>query len=264
MAPTLENTIGGSHKQHLVNKQMTMTPAVTNLKSNTTAVAAAAADVLASVDLAGADPKKAAAVAPFGEFNLLLSRLERAFSRSESSVDVDEVWRILEDYNSNMDEWAKYAYYDMTKYKRNLVAEYEKYNVMIITWGPGSRSCIHDHAGSHCFMKVLDGELIEGRFAWPDEKALKGAKTQEMSRVRDTRMRLNDVVYIHDKVGLHLVENVNPKKTAASLHVYIPPYHECKAFDPRTGRAIECQLDFYSKCGRVVKEDEKEGDKYKC
>lgn len=136
-------------------------------------------------------------VGSFNEFDLMISRLERAFSRSDSSVDVDEIWRVLEDYNSNSAEWAKYAYYDMTKYTRNLVAEFDKFNVMIITWGPGSRSCIHDHAGSHCFMKVLDGELIEGRFAWPDERTLVGAKTQEMSRVKDTQMRLNDIYYIH-------------------------------------------------------------------
>lgn len=137
------------------------------------------------------------AVAPVGGFKQLLNKLEVAFSRSKSSVDVDEVWRILEEYNSKPEEWAKYAYYDMTNYKRNLVAEYDKYNVMIITWGPRTRSCIHDHAGSHCFMKVIDGELIEGRFAPPDEKALSGAKSQEMLRIRDTVMRMNDVVYIH-------------------------------------------------------------------
>lgn len=87
-------------------------------------------------------------------FDKMLARLETAFSRAQCSVDVDELWRVLEDYKSTPSEWAKYAYYDMRKYKRNLVAEFDKFNVMIIGWGPNSRSCIHDHAGSHCFMKV--------------------------------------------------------------------------------------------------------------
>lgn len=168
MAPTLENTISerlpsnSKPRDHLLDESSKLAPAK-----------------------------------PFGQFGAMLTKLERAFSRSKSSVDVDEVWRLLEDYESNVDEWAQFAYYDMTKYKRNLVAEYDKYNVMIITWGPGSRSCIHDHAGSHCFMKMLDGELVEGRFAWPDERALAGLENKAMLRVKDTEMRLNDVVYIH-------------------------------------------------------------------
>lgn len=38
---------------------------------------------------------------------------------------------------------------------------------MIICWGEGHGSAIHDHADSHCFMKMLKGELTEIRYAWP-------------------------------------------------------------------------------------------------
>lgn len=38
---------------------------------------------------------------------------------------------------------------------------------MIICWGEGHGSAIHDHANSHCFMKMLKGELTEIRYAWP-------------------------------------------------------------------------------------------------
>jgi predicted metal-dependent enzyme (double-stranded beta helix superfamily) len=184
MAPTLENTIAACQQQQQQQQQP-------NAKQKLTT------DIMGNAVVHTIESKSA--VDSLDHFELLLRKLERAFGRSKSSVDVDEIWRILEDYSSKPNEWAKYAYYDMGKYKRNLVAEYDKYNVMIICWGPGSKSCIHDHAGSHCFMKVLDGELIEGRFAWPDEKTLAGAKSQEMIRIMDTRMRVNDVVYIHGK-----------------------------------------------------------------
>lgn len=39
---------------------------------------------------------------------------------------------------------------------------------MIICWGEGHGSAIHDHADSHCFMKMLKGELREIRYAWPN------------------------------------------------------------------------------------------------
>lgn len=87
-------------------------------------------------------------------FQTLLDNLEAEFSRADCKVDVDEIWRVLEEYKSSPNDWSRYAYYDMRKYKRNLVAESPKYNVMILCWAPGATSSIHDHAGAHCFMKV--------------------------------------------------------------------------------------------------------------
>lgn len=87
-------------------------------------------------------------------FQEMLDALRAEFGRADKKVNVDELWRILEAYKSDPDDWKNYAHYDMLKYKRNLVDEDENYNVMIIGWGPATKSCIHDHSGSHCFMKV--------------------------------------------------------------------------------------------------------------
>ena len=135
-----------------------------------------------------------------GSFDKMLHKIETVFGRSNKSVDVDELWKVLEDYKSNNDEWSRYAYYDARKYKRNLVAEYDKYNVMIICWAPGSQSCIHDHSGSHCFMKILDGELFESRFAWPEQNQLSGDQSQEMCCLSNTKMATDDVLYINGKL----------------------------------------------------------------
>lgn len=54
------------------------------------------------------------------------------------------------------------------RYTRNLVdAGNGKFNLMILCWGEGHGSAVHDHADSHCFMKMLKGELVETRYAWP-------------------------------------------------------------------------------------------------
>lgn len=48
---------------------------------------------------------------------------------------------------------------------------------MILCWGEGHGSAIHDHADAHCFMKMLRGELQEVRYAWPSN----GTDTEEKS-----------------------------------------------------------------------------------
>ena len=44
-----------------------------------------------------------------------------------------------------------------------------KFNLMALCWGEGHGSSIHDHADSHCFVKILDGVLRETLFEWPSE-----------------------------------------------------------------------------------------------
>jgi cysteine dioxygenase len=40
---------------------------------------------------------------------------------------------------------------------------------MILCWNEGQTSAIHDHADSHCFMKVLKGGLTEVKYLMPDQ-----------------------------------------------------------------------------------------------
>lgn len=55
--------------------------------------------------------------------------------------------------------------------------------------------------------QLLDGELVESRFAWPDESQLIGRESQEMYRVSDTKMTKNNIVYINGKYLLVFVVN---------------------------------------------------------
>lgn len=102
------------------------------------------------------------------------------------------------------------------RYTRNLVdAGNGKFNLMILCWGEGHGSAIHDHADAHCFMKMLKGELQEIRYAWPndgliseqcpmgdigmsDERSMEydGEELREISR---TTMETDGVCYINGK-----------------------------------------------------------------
>lgn len=62
---------------------------------------------------------------------------------------------------------------------------------MILCWGEGHGSAIHDHANSHCFMKMLQGSLTEVCFAWPQ------ADNEEMKEIGRKELSLNSVCYIN-------------------------------------------------------------------
>eukprot|EP01137_Pigoraptor_chileana_P001966 Opistho-2@40253 len=107
-------------------------------------------------------------------------------------------------------------------------------------------SSVHDHAGSHCIMKILDGEIRETLYDPPKDGVPLNA-----TRVLDYKR--DQVTYIHDKIGLHRVENVSHTKGALSLHLYSPPFEFCKTFDEATGRCkASPKVTFFSKKGEIV------------
>jgi len=85
--------------------------------------------------------------------NDLIEKLHQLFE--DDVVDVDHVMQVFNSYKSNPAEWKKFAKFDRYRYTRNLVDEGNgKFNLMLLCWGEGHMSSIHDHADAHCFMKV--------------------------------------------------------------------------------------------------------------
>ena len=113
---------------------------------------------------------------------------------------------------------------------------------------------------------MLQGTLNEVRFRWPeesqehpghqdhqdadDEEA--GRPLEEISR---TDLRINDVCYINDSMGLHRVENPSHSDPAVSLHLYCPPFNTCSVFNQRTGKRSKCSVTFWSKRGKRINKE---------
>ncbi|VDL70211.1 unnamed protein product [Nippostrongylus brasiliensis] len=177
----------------------------------------------------------------------LIAKLREIFKDNE--VNVADVMHLMESYKSNPEEWRQFAVFDEHKYTRNLVdVGNGKYNLMILCWGPGMGSSIHDHSDAHCFVKILDGALLETKYAWPEDDD----HNSPLRKIEQNRFDENGVSYMSDKLGLHRMENPSHADGAVSLHLYIPPYEACNAFDERTGKKTRCQVTFFTKYGMKV------------
>lgn len=193
----------------------------------------------------------------------LIAALHKEFETNY--VNIEMVNHILLSYKSNIKEWHKFAKFDRYKYTRNLVdAGNDKFNLMILCWGEGHGSAIHDHSDSHCFMKILQGELVETRYQMPDSDETNNNSVDNVGRIEDesenfdgeqlkesgkSTMALNDVCYINDNLGLHRVENPSHTDSAVSLHLYCPPFDSCSVFQANSGKKIKCPVTFWSKNG---------------
>ncbi|NXL08162.1 CDO1 dioxygenase, partial [Mesembrinibis cayennensis] len=102
---------------------------------------------------------------------------------AEDKVSVEEVQALMESYENNTEEWLQYAKFDQYRYTRNLVDSGNgKFNLMILCWGEEHGSSIHDHSDSRCFMKILQGNLKETLFEWPEKKG-NGEMTKKSEQV---------------------------------------------------------------------------------
>lgn len=142
-----------------------------------------------------------------GKFRLtdLISELHRVFD--EDRVNVEYVRYLMESYRSDPAEWLKYAKFNKFRYTRNLVdAGNGKFNLMVLCWGEGNASSIHNHPQSDCMMKMLAGQLTEVRFAWPDAKSVDfedqpgdgdDQRFQPMCELGRTLLETNSVCHIN-------------------------------------------------------------------
>ena len=84
------------------------------------------------------------------------------------------------------------------RYTRNLIDKGNgKFNIIVLCWAESQGSSVHDHSNSHCFFKMLDGELTETKFAWPDEN-----KESEMTETSKATYTKDQVSYINGNFGI--------------------------------------------------------------
>jgi len=88
-------------------------------------------------------------------FTTLLNDITHSLSTT-ASPSLPRLHALLRAYESNPDHWSKFAHANPDKqYTRNLVCEVPGiFNLLLLVWTPGKASPVHDHADSHCLMKV--------------------------------------------------------------------------------------------------------------
>lgn len=171
---------------------------------------------------------------------------------ASEDVDIERVKQVMEEYESNEEEWGKYALHDQSRpYTRNGVVDINgNANLLILVWSPTRSSAIHDHANAHCCMKILKGSLQESLYDVPTEEG------HHLDPKKETMMHRDEVGYISDAIGLHKISNPLPDQYSVSLHLYTPPYasmYGCSMYEANNGRKHHVDMSkYYSWQGKLV------------
>jgi cysteine dioxygenase len=158
------------------------------------------------------------------------------------------VAELLGEYARTHDDWREFALFSDQHYTRNLVTREPRFELMVLCWGPGQESPIHNHEGQDCWMAVLEGDIEEVRYPMPDA----GARGRLQSK-GVLEFSVGQVAFIRDEMGLHLVRPAAAKSVSGvTLHLYSLPYDDCSCYCPETGQVTRKRLMHHSIRGQLV------------
>jgi 3-mercaptopropionate dioxygenase len=112
-----------------------------------------------------------------------------------------------------------------------------RYSAIVMTWGPGQGTAVHDHGGLWCVEGVVDGEIAVTQYLVQQESDGYFRVTPIGSLLAGT----GSAGCLIPPTDHHVLANARPAKASVTLHVYGGDLDDCKVFLPVTpdGRYAE-------------------------
>jgi len=168
-----------------------------------------------------------------------LQTVRHLIDRLDASVKVGEVHAVTSQVKTalcdliranDLDIPERYVRPRNDRYARRLLFKNRElgYTAVVMTWGPGQKTALHDHAGLWCVEGVVTGQMNVTRF--------------DLSETVGDRFRFVHVEEVKAGVGssgalippyeYHVLANALPDTPSVTLHVYGGDMNECSIFEP--------------------------------
>lgn len=115
-------------------------------------------------------------------------------------------------------------------YARRLLYRSDRfgYTAVAMTWGPGQRTALHDHAGIWCVEGVVEGAMEVTQFDLVDERE-GHYRFSEKGRVQAA---VGSAGCLIPPFEYHILANALPAEPSITLHVYGREMDHCYIFEP--------------------------------
>jgi uncharacterized NAD(P)/FAD-binding protein YdhS len=106
-------------------------------------------------------------------------------------------------------------------YSRRRVVRRENYELLVLTWMPSQGSVAHDHSGSLCGLKIVQGDLTEKLFV----ESADGRVRKESAKSYGP----GDVLIDPGEI-VHSIANISTDELLVTVHLYSPPLPEVRRY----------------------------------
>jgi cysteine dioxygenase len=131
----------------------------------------------------------------------------------------------LDGFAPRIDELVRHVSWPRRGYARTLIHRDDAFELLVLSWAPGSRAPLHDHAGQDCWLVPL-----AGAFDLDDYAIVAGDRRRAwLAPLRGRRVGLGELDRRDEHETIHAVTPVTP--LALSLHLYARPIDRCRVYD---------------------------------
>ena len=135
-----------------------------------------------------------------------------------ADIPLAQLQTLLSELQLAETDLADVTCFDPGQYLRNRIRQTDHYEVLLLCFAAGQRTPIHDHAGSACGVKVIQGTAWETLFQRTEDGWLFPTETR--------CLHAGGVVGSVDR-DTHQLSNLQAGgKRLVTLHVYSPPLAE--------------------------------------
>lgn len=163
----------------------------------------------------------------------LVTRLDAAVRLGEPERITQEIKRTLETLIGSgtlrLPERFRRARSD--HYARRLLHRDEAlgYSAVVMTWGPGQRTSLHDHAGTWCVEGVVEGQIDVTQY----ELVAESEGAYAFAERGSVRASVGSAGCLIPPFEYHVLANAREAGPSVTLHVYGAEMMTCHIFEPR-------------------------------
>jgi predicted metal-dependent enzyme (double-stranded beta helix superfamily) len=101
-----------------------------------------------------------------------------------------------------------------------------RYTAVVMTWGPGQATAVHDHGGLWCVEGVVSGEMVVTQY----DVTCHGDGTATVVPGRATRAGIGTAGRLIPPTDYHVLGNAQAAAASVTLHVYGGSLDDCRVF----------------------------------
>lgn len=147
-----------------------------------------------------------------------LNHFLEELDRCSEPLPLIKLKKLLSQLDFNSEVAQEFQQFSEDNYQRNLLRRSSNYEALLLCFEAGQRTPIHDHAGSACGVKVIEGTGVETSYNVTEDGWLFATGSHELPA--------GGVVGSND-MDIHQLSNLQPdSQRLVTLHVYSPPLGE--------------------------------------
>ncbi|HBL25785.1 MAG TPA: cysteine dioxygenase [Acidobacteria bacterium] len=162
-----------------------------------------------------------------------VERLREAVRSGDVAVLTEKIKRDLEDFipEEGLTFPERFRRALPGGYARRLLYDDREldFTAVVMTWGPGQRTALHDHSGIWCVEGVVEGEMEVSRYELLEERE---DGLCRFALREEARARAGSAGALIPPFEHHVLANPSTDRIALTLHVYGGTMDHCTVFEP--------------------------------